>query len=69
MVDKRRPSAIERHNRVHSLAEQIESELGDLYKYVSKSYLYERISKETKLTTRQISYILNHTRPTHDIMK
>lgn len=60
--DNRRLSTIERHNVVHILYAKIKAELGEAYKYVSKSYFYDRIAPETKLSTRQIAYILNHTR-------
>lgn len=35
--------------------------LGEIGCYVSKSYIYEKISKKTGLSTRSISFILNHT--------
>lgn len=59
--DCRRLSTVERHNIVHILYAQVKAQLGEASKYVSKSYYYERISAEVKLSTRQIAYILNHT--------
>lgn len=59
--DYRRFSTIERHNIVHILYAQIKAQLGEAANYTSKSYFYERISAEVKLSTRQVAYILNHT--------
>ena len=59
--DDRRLSTVERHNIVHILYDKIKAELGSAYKYVSKSYFYDRIAPEVKLSTRQVAYILNHT--------
>lgn len=62
--DQRRLSTVERHNIVHILYAKIKAELGITYKYVSKSYYYDRIASETNLSIRQIAYILNHTQYT-----
>ena len=59
--NNRRESTSIRDNAVHDLYEKIMQELGDLKNAVSKSYIYERIQRETKLSIRTISYILNHT--------
>lgn len=62
MSKKRRESTTVRDNFIHDLYEHILGELGDLKSAVSKSYIYERIQKETKLSIRTISFILNHTK-------
>lgn len=59
--DNRRLSTVERHNIVHILYAQIKAKLGETANYVSKSYFYDRIAPEVKLSTRQVAYILNHT--------
>jgi len=59
---KRRESTSVRDNAVHDLYDKIMDELGDLRNAVSKSYIYEKIQKDTKLSIRSISYILNHTK-------
>jgi len=58
----RRESTTVRDNQVHEIFHTILDELGDLYPYVAKSYIYDRIREETHLSTRTIAYILNHTR-------
>lgn len=62
MNNKRRESTSVRDNAVHDLYEKIMNELGDLKNAVAKNYIYEKIQKETKLSIRTISYILNHTK-------
>lgn len=42
--------------------EQVLKSLGVMACYVSKGYIYKCISEKTGLSTRTISYILNHTR-------
>lgn len=59
---KRRSSTVVRDNIVHSIYAQIMSELGDLRHVVSKSYVYDLIKEKTSLSTRTISFILNHTK-------
>lgn len=59
---ERRESTIFRDKIVHQVHESIKKELGKLYPVVSKSYIYERIQKETGLCTKTIAFILNHTR-------
>lgn len=60
--DNRRDNTIIRHNEIHELAEKIKKDLGGTYKYVSKTYLYDRISSIKHLSTKRIAYILNHTK-------
>lgn len=57
----RRPSTIIRDNTVHDTYKEICEELGTLANVVSKSYIYERISKRTGLCVKTIANILNHT--------
>lgn len=59
---KRRDSTIVRDNYIHDVYKEVVDELGDVSKFVSKFYIYNEISKRTKLTTRTISFILNHTK-------
>lgn len=59
---ERRESTVVRDNQIHQMYEDILSELGELKVAVSKTYIYERIREQTKLSIRTISYILNHTR-------
>lgn len=59
---KRRESTKARDDEVHQLYNDIIQELGELAKVVSKTYIYERIRKKTKLSIRSISYIINHTK-------
>lgn len=51
-----RDSSIIRYNEVHDMYDKIIKDLGDMSAYVSKGYIYD------KLSTRHISRILNHTR-------
>lgn len=60
--DNRRDNTIIRHNEIHELAEKIKKDLGGTYKYVSKTYLYDRIMTVTHLSSKRIAYILNHTK-------
>lgn len=57
----RRESTEIRYNVIHDAYSKVISELGDLKNYVSKSYIYNRIYEETHLSTKTISYVLNHT--------
>lgn len=50
-----------RDREIHRLYHEIMHELGNLANAVSKNYVYEQIHKETKLSIRTISFILNHT--------
>lgn len=58
---KRRISSVLRDNFIHDLYDEELKMLGEIGCYVSKSYIYEKISKKTGLSTRSISFILNHT--------
>ena len=60
--NKRRESTSIRDNAVHDLYDRIFFFFGELRNAVSKSYIYEKIQKETKLSIRTISFILNHTK-------
>ncbi len=62
MSNNRRESTSVRDNAVHDLYDKIINDLGDLKNAVSKNYIYEKIQKETHLSIRTISYILNHTK-------
>lgn len=57
----RRESTEVRYNVIHDVYNKVMNELGDLKNFVSKSYIYNRIYEETHLSTKTISYILNHT--------
>lgn len=57
----KRESTIVRNNHIHILYDQIVTELGDLSRVVSKTYIYNRIKAQTRLSIRTISEILNHT--------
>ena len=46
----RRESTLMRDAHVHALYRRIMEELGKAAPYVSKSYIYERIHEETKLS-------------------
>lgn len=56
----RRPSTIIRDNTVHDTYKEICEELGTIANVVSKSYIYERISKHTGLCVKTIANILNY---------
>lgn len=58
----RRFGTMLRDNAVHDMYEKELKELGEMACYVSKGYIYKTISDKTGLSTRTISYILNHTR-------
>ena len=60
---KRRESTSMRDNEVHRIYNSIINELGDLATVVSRGYIYERIKRETKLSIRTISFIINHIEP------
>ena len=51
-----------RDNEVHRIYDEINANLGELAMVVSKAYIYEKIRERTKLSTRTISFILNHTK-------
>lgn len=57
-----REGDIIRNNKIHRMYKEILESLGDLANYVSKSYIYEKIRERTRLTTRTIQKILNHTK-------
>ena len=58
----RRESTIMRDNEVHRIYDEIIANLGEFAMVVSKAYIYEKIRERTKLSTRTISFILNHTK-------
>lgn len=57
----RRTSSILRDNLVHDIYQEELNKLGEAGRYVSKEYLYTQIQKRIGLSTRSISYIINHT--------
>ena len=57
-----RDSSVIRHNEVHDMYDKIIKDLGDISAYVSKGYIYDKIREKTRLSTRHISRILNHTK-------
>lgn len=59
---RRLESTILRDNQIHDAYKDIMNEIGHVKEYVSKSYIYEEISKKVKLSTRTVSYVLNHTK-------
>ena len=59
---QRRFGTVLRDNAVHEMYEEELKELGDKAVYIANSYIYRKISEKTHLSTRTISYILNHTR-------
>lgn len=61
-IKNRRESTIVRDNEIHRMYNEIVSGLGELGNAVSKSYIYEKIKAQTKLSIRTISFVLNHTR-------
>lgn len=60
--EKRRESSIMRHNEIHDMYDRIIKELGDVSSYVSRTYIYDKIRKETGLSIRHIGRILNYTK-------
>lgn len=60
-MTNRRESTKVRYNLIHEAYDKIMKELGDMGKFVSKSYIYNRIREETHLSIKTVSYILNHT--------
>ena len=58
----RRESTLERDAMIHKLYRRIMDGLGEIGPYVSKAYIYDLIRKETKLSIRTISFVLNHVR-------
>lgn len=61
-IKNRRESTIARDNEIHRLYKEIVASLGEVGNAVSKSYIYEKIKAQTKLSIRTISFVLNHTR-------
>jgi hypothetical protein len=59
---ERRPSTIVRDNDVHAAYEEVRAELGEVFYYVSRTFIYEKIQKKTDLCVKTIAYILNHTK-------
>ena len=57
----RRYGSILRDKEVHRIHGEILDSLGDLAPYVSKDYVYSKLQERTGLSTRTLSYILNHT--------
>lgn len=63
LTDKnRRESTLVRDIEVCRIYNQVLDELGELKNAVSKSYIYEKVRSQTKLSIRTISFIVNHTR-------
>lgn len=58
---RRKESTIVRHDIVHAVHKKILDELGQYKNVVSKNYIYEAIREKTRLSTRTIAYVLNHT--------
>lgn len=59
---ERRESTVLRDEQVLSLYDSIAEDLGELLPVVSRSYIYDRIQKETGLCHKTIAFILNHTK-------
>ena len=57
-----RISAIKRNNSIHLMYKNIMNDLGQLRTVVSKSYIYNLIQNQTRLSIRTISHALNHTK-------
>ena len=47
---------------MHDIYEEEVAKQGELARYLSKEYFYEKIKERTGLSIRTISYILNHTK-------
>lgn len=60
-IKNRRESTIARDNEIHRLYKEIVASLGEVGNAVSKSYIYEKIKAQTRLSVRTISFVLNHT--------
>ena len=58
---RRRESTKARDDEIHKMYREIINGLGDLASVVSRTYIYEKIKSKTKLSTRTISFIINHT--------
>lgn len=59
---ERRESTKIRDDSVHGVYKELANELGTLVNYVSKSYIYDKISERTGLCRKTIAFILNHTK-------
>lgn len=60
-ANNRRISSILRDNLVHEIYNEELNKLGDAGNHVSRDYLYNKVKEKTGLSTRTISYIINHT--------
>lgn len=60
-IKNRRESTKVRDKEIHRLHRELLNKLGNLAGAVSKTYIYEQIREETRLSIRTISFILNHT--------
>lgn len=58
----RRKPTVMRDDRIHEMYKEITDEVGELCGYISRMYIYERIGKEMGISTRLVSFILNHTK-------
>lgn len=50
------------HNEVHAIDSELRNRYGELYNAVSRDHIYKEIQKITGYCTKQIAFILNHTR-------
>ena len=60
-ANNRRISSILRDNLVHEIYREECQKLCEAGSYVSREYLYNKVKEKTGLSTRTISYIINHT--------
>ena len=60
--NNRRISSILRDNLVRDIYREEIEKLGVAGRYVSKEYLYNKVRERTGLSTRSISFIINHTK-------
>lgn len=61
-MDGKRKSTIVRNNTVHAIYNELRQQYGDrLFNNLSRSFIYEEISRRTGLCPKTISKKLNHT--------
>lgn len=61
MKKEQRQSTMVRNNLVFKIYEELKKDYGEVFNYISKEYIYEKIHNETGLHPKTIARILNHT--------
>lgn len=60
MKKVQRQSTVVRNNMVFSIYDELKKEYGEVFNFIVREFIYEKIKERTGLHTKTIAKILNH---------